>query len=141
MSTLSRSICLVAFFAFAGCVTSWDSGYRPTTEETLDIFTAVLKSRLARTPLPHQRNLYVFLNEGIVPGLAARFRDYHVILRSGSPGSLPPHARWYYLHMGRYTPDKAYVTVDAVEWSGHIVELRKREGTWSVVDDREIIII
>lgn len=91
--------------------------------------------------MPHHRDLYLFVERSVDTALAQRFPEYHVIIRSGFSDASPPHARWYYLRMGRYTPDKAYVMVDAVEWSGHIVELRKREGTWSVVDDREIIII
>jgi len=134
-----RSICIITLLALTSCVT-WDSGYRPTREETLDIFIAVLKSRLARTPLPQHRDLYVFLNEGVIPGLAASFKDYRVIVRGGSPGSSPPHARWYYLHMGRYAPDKAFVYLEASERSGYIVKLKKREGKWIVVDESKFVL-
>jgi hypothetical protein len=52
MSIITRSICVITLLALAGCVTSRDSGYRPTTEERLEIYTAVVQSRLARTPFP-----------------------------------------------------------------------------------------
>jgi hypothetical protein len=140
MLTIFRSIYVVTLLAFAGCVTSWDSGYRPTTTERLDIYTAVVQSRLARTPLPRHRDLYIFLNQDVDPGLAGRLRDYHVVVRSGSPGPSPRYARWYFLHMGRYTPDKAFVYLEAIERSGYIVELRKRDGKWIVIDEREFIL-
>ena len=140
-STIFRSACVVVLLAFAGCVTSWDSGYRPTTNERRDIYTAVVRSRLARTPLAHHRDLYIFLNdEDVDPGVAARLSDYHVIVRSGSPGPSPRYARWYYLHMGRYTPDTAYVSLEAVERSGYIVKLKKRDGKWIVIDEQKFVL-
>lgn len=140
MSAICRSVCILTLLAFAGCVTSWDSGYRPSTNERRDIYTAVVQSRLARTPLPHHRDLHIFLNQDVDPGLAARLRAYHVVVRSGSPGPSPRYARWYYLDMGRYTPDKAFVYLEASERSGYIVELRRRDGKWIVIDEKRFFL-
>src|SRR2546430_4181165 len=140
MALTLRSISGILLIVFTGCVTSWDSGYRPTPQETIDIYTAVLQWRLARTPLPRRQDVFLFLEPSVGPAVSQRFPDYHVILRSGSEGSSPPHARWYHLRMWRYTPDKAFVMVFARERSGHLVELRKRDGRWMVVDDQEMII-
>jgi hypothetical protein len=42
--------------------------------------------------------------------------------------------------MGRYTPDKAFVYLEAIERSGYIVELRKRDGKWVVIDEQQFIL-
>jgi hypothetical protein len=137
MFGLARMFVVVALIALTGCATSPEPNYQATPETTLNIFTAVLRYRIAKTPLARHRDLHVFMNNGIIPGLPVRFPEFHVVVHSGSQGSSPPRARWYFLWLTRVTADKAFVYVEAVEASGHFVELRMRDGKWIVVDDRK----
>src|SRR3954470_19223158 len=110
MSTIARRFCLVALFSLTGCVTSWQSSYRPTENEIADIYTAAIRFRLATEPLPAHRQLDIFLNLAVVAGLPERLSEYHVRVRRG--GEDPrAHVRWYWLHLGRVTSDRAFVEI------------------------------
>jgi hypothetical protein len=121
----------------AGCATSSAPPYQPSRETVLDIYTAVLRHRIAKTPLPRHRDLHVFMNGGIIPGLPARFPKFHVVVHRGSQGSSQRRSRWYFLWLTKVTPDKAFVYVEAIEASGYFVELRRDGQQWIVVDDRK----
>ena len=83
MSIIARPFYLVALLSLTGCVTSWESGYRPTENEIADIYTAAIRFRLATDPLPAHRQLDIFLNLAVVPGLPARLSEYQVRVRRG----------------------------------------------------------
>jgi hypothetical protein len=135
MSTIARRYCLVALLLLTGCVTSWESGYRPTENDIADIYTTAIRFRLATDPLPSHRQLDIFLNLAVVPGLPARLSEYQIRVRRG--GAAPrAQVRWYWLHLGRVTSDRAFVEIRGAHVPERGLELRKRNGKWIVVDDR-----
>jgi hypothetical protein len=71
--------------------------------------------------------------------LAMRFPEYHVVIRSGSPGTSPPAGRWYFLYLGHTSTDHAFVAVEDSR-GGLILELRRSNGRWAVVGSRPDII-
>jgi hypothetical protein len=125
--------------ALASCVTSSESSYSPTDGEIADIYTAAIRFRLATAPLPARRELDIFLNLRVVPGLSSRLSEYRVRVHSGGAD---PHGqvRWYWLHLGHVTPDKAFVSIRGSGAPLKGLELRKRSGMWIVVDDKEMIL-
>jgi hypothetical protein len=141
MSAIARSILGVALLAFSGCATPWDSGYRPSAAETVDIFTAVIRARLSSNPLPRHRKLEIFIDFGVVPGLSAQFLEYAVTLHSGSAGSSPPHTRWYSLRMGQFTPENVFVLARGSGAGYKIVELRKRNGQWTIMREDDFVLL
>ncbi len=141
-----RHILAILLICGAGSVTApgeerLPAGVRPSPKVQLDLYEAALRACLAQVPLPAHRDLYVILNDGRLPGLAERFKDYHVIVRSGSPGSSPKHARWYWLHLGRVTTDRASVLVESAAATGmEALELGKRGGRWVVLSEHPFIL-
>ena len=83
MHPANRFTCVVALLGLVGCVTPWESSYRPTNEEVADIYAAAIRFRLASDPLPAHRRLDIFLNLAVVPGLPARLSEYQVRVRRG----------------------------------------------------------
>jgi hypothetical protein len=139
MHPADRFVCLVALLGFSGCMTSWESSYRPTSEEVADIYTAAIRFRLMTEPLAAHRQLDIFLNLAVVPGLPARLSEYQVRVRRG--GSDPrAQVRWYWLHLGRVTSDKAFVEIRGARAPERGLELRKRAGVWIVVAEERLII-
>ena len=136
---MARDFCIVALFALTSCVTSSESSYRPTDAEIADIYAAAIRFRLATAPLPAHRELDIFLNLRVVPGLSSRLSEYRVRVHSGGAD---PHGqvRWYWLHLGRVTSDKAFVSIRGIGAPLKGLELRKRGGVWIVVDDQEMIL-
>jgi hypothetical protein len=136
---MARYFSIVALLALTGCVTSWESSYHPTDAEIADIYAAAIRVRLATAPLPAHREMDIFLNLRIVPGLSSRLSEYRVRVHSGGAD---PHGqvRWYWLHLGRVTSDKAFVSIRGTGAPLKGLELRKRGGVWIVVDDQEMIL-
>ena len=64
MFGLTRVFAVVVLVALTGCATSPEQNYQSTPETALDIFTAVLRYRIAKTPLARHRDLHVFMNNG-----------------------------------------------------------------------------
>jgi hypothetical protein len=135
--------CLLAVIAvsLAGCVTAPpnEPSVNLSQRATLDVFEAAIRSRLAEVPLRPNSRCYLFLNEGALHKLSSRFPDYHVLIRSGSPGPSPPADRWYYLHLGRTSVDHAFVLVEDAD-NGLILELRRFGSRWEVIDKRVAIL-
>jgi hypothetical protein len=132
--------CVVALLVLTGCVASWESSYRPTAEEIADIYTTAIRFRLATTPLPAQRELDIFLDGGVVPGLTARLSEYRVDVQAGGARPVSPQARWYWLRLGRVTSKQAFVAIRGTRAPLKALDLRKRDGKWTVVDDQEMIV-
>jgi hypothetical protein len=139
-STVARILCVIALVSLTSYVTSWDSGYRPTAEEIADIYTAAVRFRLATSPLPARRDLDLFLDHGVVPGLRTRLPEYQVRVHSGGPGSRSAPARWYWLRLGRVTSKQAFVALRGTRAPLKALKLLKRDGKWTVVDDQEMIL-
>src|SRR5436190_1940135 len=136
---MARNFCITALLALTSCVTSWESSYRPTDAEIADIYAAAIRFRLARTPLPTHREMDIFLNLRVVPGLSSCLSEYRVRVHSGGAD---PHGqvRWYWLHLGRVTSDKAFVSIRGTGAPLKLLELRRRAGVWIVVGDEEMIL-
>jgi hypothetical protein len=81
----------------------------------------------------------IFLNLRVVPGLSSRLSEYRVRVHSGGAD---PHGqvRWYWLHLGRVTSDKAFVSIRGTGAPLKLLELRRRAGVWIVVGDEEMIL-
>jgi hypothetical protein len=136
---MARHFRVVALLALTGCVTSSESSYRPTDGEISDIYAAAIRFRLATAPLAAHGELDIFLNLRVVPGLSSRLSEYRVRIHSG--GADPQgQVRWYWLHLGRVTSDKAFVSIRGTGAALRGLELRKRGGVWVVVDDQEMIL-
>ena len=124
MVVVARIVVALVLIA-RGCATSSESQYQPSTETVLDIYSAVLRARLARVPLARHGDLHVFMNLGVTPGLPERLREYRVVVHRGDRGPSPKYRRWYWLHLGRVTADEAFVWIEAPEPPrGRIVQLR-----------------
>jgi hypothetical protein len=136
----ARIVSVLALLVLTACATSWESGYRPTAEETADIYTTAIRFRLTTTPLPAHGELDVFLDGGVVPGLPVRLSKYRVRVHAGGAGPISRQARWYWLRLGRVTSEQAFVTIRGTRSTLRALGLRKRDGKWTVVDDQEMIL-
>ncbi len=140
LSAVTRAFSVVTLLVLTSCVTSSESGYKPAAEEIADICTAAIRFRLAAAPLPAHRELNIFMDGGVVSGLPARLSEYQVRLHSGGAGSPPPATRWYWLRLGRVTSKQAFVAIRGTRAPLKALELRKRDGKWSVAYDGEMIL-
>ena len=114
----------------------------PSRETQLDLYEAAVRSRLAQMPLAPHRDLHLFMNDGVVPGLSSHFKEYHVFVHSGCTGPSTPRARWYWLHLGHVTADTAFVCLqDARSPTAMLsLELRKRGDHWVVVNQQPFVV-
>jgi hypothetical protein len=134
---------LVSLFT-GGCVTSRQNTapklHGPSRETVLDIYTALLRERLAAKPWPRKRTLHVYMNDGAIPELANRFPGRSMRIHSFSPGPSPPHARYYFFGSLACNQDVAELDVSGIEVDGDIFELRKTAGKWHVVRQHPFVV-
>lgn len=144
---MTKSILTTLLLCIVGCAVpsraeSVSGEAKPLPPVQLDLYEAALRWYLTQYPLSRHQDLYVILNDGLVQGLPARFQDYRVIVRSGSRGQSPRHARWYWLHLGRVTSDKAFVLVETAAPGGtEALELGKRGDRWFVHSEHPFILV
>jgi hypothetical protein len=136
-----QSFLAVIAFIFAGCASDQPDRANVrvahgeiSNKKKDDIYEAIVRYSLRRAPLARGSKLYIYINDGAPPGLAQRFPEYDVIIKSGSAGNSPPHERWYFIVLGVVTDDHAFATLFAVK-RGLFLELAKTGTHWTVTNE------
>jgi hypothetical protein len=143
----SRALPLIGVL-LAACATEAPLLQEPVVtlsqKEVVDIYEAALRYRMAKFPLPRGSKCDVFIQTGAIPALAKRFPEYDMVVRVGSvgsPGRPPPPVRWYDLDIRPPHHDHVFVNEMDARNEGVFLELRRKDGHWTVVDERPFVII